>query len=100
MPNISKSELIKLQKKFTTDKAIAERFGVTRQAIHHMRKKLGVGSSLADNPQRNASIVAHYKKGTPGTKLAKKFDISISQAYRIINDAGAGKNLRAKKKTK
>ena len=38
MPRITKSQLIKLQKKFKTDAAIGEQFGITRQAIHQLRK--------------------------------------------------------------
>ena len=98
MPRISKTELIKLQKKLTTDEAIGKKFGITRQAVHQIRKKYGIKSNYADNPERNAKIVALYKKGTAGTALAKKFELSVSQAYRIINDAGALKKKKRGKK--
>jgi hypothetical protein len=87
MARISKAQLIKLQKKLTTDAAIGEQFGITRQAVHQLRKKYGIDSSLADNPERNAEIVAMYKGGASGTALAKKYKLSISQTYRIINEA-------------
>lgn len=64
MPRLSKAELIKLQKKLTTDEAIGKKFGITRQAVHQIRKKYGIKSNYADNPERNAKIVALYKKGT------------------------------------
>ena len=67
MPRLSKAELIKLQKKLTTDEAIGKKFGITRQAVHQIRKKYGIKSNYADNPERNAKIVALYKKGTAGT---------------------------------
>jgi len=92
MPRISKVQLIKLQKKFKTDALIGEQFGITRQAVHQLRKKYQLESSLADNPERNADIVSAYEAGASGTALAKKFKLSISQTYRIINDAkGTGK---------
>ncbi len=98
MARISKSQLVKLQKQLLTDAKIGEKFGITRQAIHQLRMKYGIDSSIADNPERNAKIVRAYKSGTVGTALAKKFDLSISQAYRIINDANAGKKRASKKK--
>jgi Mor family transcriptional regulator len=91
MPRISKTELIRLQKKLGTDEAIGKKFKITRQAIHQLRKKYGIESSYADNPERNAKIIAAYKKGSSGTAIAKKFDLSISQTYRIIKLAGKAK---------
>jgi Mor family transcriptional regulator len=95
MPRLSKAELIKLQKKLTTDDAIGKKFGVTRQAIFQIRKQYGIVSNYVKHPARNAKIVALYKKGTAGTALAKKFDLSESHTYKIINEAGA---LRKKRK--
>jgi DNA invertase Pin-like site-specific DNA recombinase len=95
MARISKNDLIKLQRQLGTDEAIGKKFKITRQAIHQLRKKYGIESNYADNPQRNASIIAAYKKGASGTACAKKFDLSVSQTYRILNVAGKGK---AKKK--
>lgn len=86
MAKISKQELIKLQKTLITDEAIGEKFGITRQAIHQARKKFGIESRYIKNPKRNAGIVAAFKKGTSGTDLAKKFELSVSQTYRIINE--------------
>jgi Mor family transcriptional regulator len=96
MAHFSKSELIKLQKQLGTDQAIGEKFGITRQAVHQMRKKYGIDSNYADNPERNAKIIAAYKKGASGTVLAKKFDLSISQTYRILKTAGKGKAKKRK----
>ncbi len=87
MARISKTQLIKLQKKLQTDAAIGEQFGITRQAVHQLRKKYAIDSSLADNPQRNAEIVEKYENGASGTALAKKYKLSISQTYRIINES-------------
>jgi hypothetical protein len=97
MARISKTQLIKLQKKYCTDARIGKLFGITRQAVHQLRRKYAVESSIADNPERNAKLVKQYKAGTSGTTLAKKFDLSVSQTYRIINEAKAGRK-KAKKR--
>ena len=94
MAHFTKTELIKLQKQLGTDEAIGEKFGITRQAVHQMRRKYGIESRYADNPERNAKIIAAYKKGTSGTTLARKYDLSISQAYRIIKMAGKSKKKK------
>ncbi|KMQ50855.1 hypothetical protein CHISP_2206 [Chitinispirillum alkaliphilum] len=95
MARISKSQLVKLQKKFKTDAAIGEQFGITRQAIHQLRKKYGIESRIAQNGARNAEIVELYNSGKSGTALAKKFKLSVSQTYRIINETQKKKPKKA-----
>jgi Mor family transcriptional regulator len=95
MATITKAQLEKLQKKLVTDAAIGAQFGITRQAVHQLRKKFGLESSLKDNPQRNQEIVKAYESGESGTALAKKYKLSISQTYRIINE-----NKKPAKKSK
>jgi Mor family transcriptional regulator len=95
MATITKAQLEKLQKKLVTDAAIGAQFGITRQAVHQLRKKFGLESSLRDNPQRNQEIIKGYESGESGTALAKKYKLSISQTYRIINE-----NKKPAKKTK
>ena len=85
MPRISKGELIKLQKALKTDERIAKKFGITRQAVQLMRKRYGIDSRLAKNPERNKKINALYKTGKTGMEIAKKFGLSLSQTYRMIN---------------
>ncbi|MCL2220280.1 MAG: hypothetical protein FWC23_09100 [Chitinispirillia bacterium] len=97
MPKISKAQFVKLQKAHKTDAAIGEALGVTRQAVHQLRKKLGIASSVADTSNRNAAIGEAYAAGMSGTAIAKKFGLSISQAYRVIN-AAKDKSRRAVKK--
>jgi len=94
MARISKSELIRLQKTMKTDQAIGKKYHITRQAIHQLRKKYGINSRYAKNPQRNAAVVSLYRKGTTGTVIAKKMGLSVSQTYRIINTAGKKKGSR------
>ena len=42
MVRISKAELIELQKKLGTDRAIGRKFNITRQAIKQIRKKYDI----------------------------------------------------------
>ncbi|MBN2038084.1 MAG: helix-turn-helix domain-containing protein [Chitinispirillaceae bacterium] len=96
MARISKAQLVKLQKKYKTDAKIGALYGITRQAVHQLRKKYKIDSSIADNPKRNAAIVKMYKSGKSGTALAKKFKLSVSQTYRVINEGTAKKKKRRK----
>ncbi len=98
MPKISKSELVKLQKSLKTDEAIGKKFGITRQAVHQLRKKYGIPSNLAKNDERNAKILGLYKKGISGTDIAKKMGLSVSQTYRVINTADKKKPSKKKKR--
>ena len=98
MPKISKSELVKLQKSLKTDEAIWKKFGITRQAVHQLRKKYGIPSNLAKNDERNAKILGLYKKGISGTDIAKKMGLSVSQTYRVINTADKKKPSKKKKR--
>ena len=54
MAKISKAELIKLQKKFKTVR-IGEEFGITRQAIHQLRKNTE-SNQIAGN-KKNEEII-------------------------------------------
>ena len=85
MSRISKAELIKLQKALKTDERIAKKYRITRQAIQQMRKNYGIDSRLAENPQRDRKMRALYKSGKTGAEVAKKFGLSLSHTYRVIN---------------
>ncbi len=98
MARITKAQLIKLQKKLKTDAKIGEQFGITRQAVHQLRKKYAIESVIAKNAERNEKIIKAYKAGASGIALAKKFKLSISQTYRIINESKKGKKKVVKKK--
>ena len=87
MALISKAQLDKLQQKYKTDDAIGKQFDVTRQAIHQLRLKYGIEPVADRNKVRDDGIIALYKKGLSGTKIAEKLDISVSQTYRIIQAA-------------
>jgi DNA invertase Pin-like site-specific DNA recombinase len=81
----SKTELAKLLKKLGTDEAVAKKFKVTRQAIHQLRKKYGIESSWAKNPERNKKIISLFKAGKTGSEIAGKFGLSVAQTYRVIS---------------
>jgi DNA invertase Pin-like site-specific DNA recombinase len=98
MARISKTELIKLQKQLRTDAAIGEKFGITRQAVHQLRKKYGIDSSLAKNDERNEKIRELYEAGKSGNEIAKKLGLSVSQTYRIINSGTKKKGAKKAKK--
>ncbi|MDD5343248.1 MAG: hypothetical protein PHW12_02385 [Smithella sp.] len=84
MAAITKTELIKLQKTLKADAAIGEKFGLTRQAVHQLRKKYGIPSNIAKNDERNKKIVQLYKTGKRMVDVAKKFGLSTSHVQRII----------------
>lgn len=98
MARISKQELISLQKKFKTDARIGEQYGITRQAIHQLRKKYGIESRLAGNADRNQEIASLRENGTKVEVIAKKFKLSIPQVYRIIKDTVIKKSKKNSKK--
>jgi hypothetical protein len=91
MAKLSKTQLVALQKKLGTDQAIGDKVGVTRQAIHQLRNKYGIDSLIAKNDERNKKIVSLYNGGKTGTDISKKFDLSVSQTYRIISLTGKKK---------
>ncbi|HON10846.1 MAG TPA: helix-turn-helix domain-containing protein [Chitinispirillaceae bacterium] len=101
MARISKAELIRLQKKFKTDARIGEEFGITRQAVHQLRKKYGIESRTAGNPERNREMVSMRDSGHSVEAIAKKFKLSIPQTYRILKEtasSGKAKKKSAKKR--
>ena len=102
MPEITKSELIRLQKKLKTDQVIGDKFGVTRQAIHQLRQRLGVDSRYVEHAARNEKIKALYKKGLTGPAIARKLGLSVAQTYNVIRGSAkkavAGRGAAGRKK--
>lgn len=94
MAKISKQELVKLQKVLKTDAKIGDKFGITRQAVHQLRKKYGIDSRLVKNKERNAKIISLYKSGKTGTAIAEKLGLSAPQTYRIISLSSKKKGKR------
>jgi predicted DNA-binding protein YlxM (UPF0122 family) len=83
MARISKSQLIKLQKRYKTDDSIAALFGITRQAVHQLRKRYEVAPVTGKNDERDRLIARYYRDGMSGERLARQFALSLSQVYRI-----------------
>lgn len=96
MARISKNELLKLQKKFNTDARIGEEFGITRQAVHQLRKKYDIESRTAGNPDRNQEMVSLRANGRNVEAIAKKFKLSIPQTYRILKENSGNKSVKKK----
>ncbi|MDG5815496.1 helix-turn-helix domain-containing protein [Chitinispirillales bacterium ANBcel5] len=99
MPRVTKTELLRLQKKFKTDARIGDEFGITRQAIHQLRKKYGIPSRTSGNPERNQQILTMRDKGASVEAIARKFKLSIPQTYRIIKESSAPPRKKATKKS-
>ena len=100
MAKVSKNQFVKLQKKHVTDARVGEALGISRQAVHQLRKKLGVESAAFDHKDRNSAIAKDYAAGEPGTAIAKKFGLSITQTYRIINAVRSKAKKAVKKAVK
>jgi Mor family transcriptional regulator len=86
MARISKNQLIKLQKKYRTDSAIADLYKISRQAVHQLRRKYGIGPVEGRNFDRNAEIIRLREKGMTMEALARKYKLSLSQVYRIVHN--------------
>lgn len=84
MARIGKNQLMQLQKKYKTDEAIAKLYGMTRQGIHQLRKKYGISFVDDKHKERNQTLCKLHKEGMSVINLAKKFDLSITQTYRIV----------------
>ncbi len=87
MAKVTKEQLLKLQKTLITDRAIGQKFGVSRQAIHQLREKYEIKANTAKNKERDEKIVKLSWKGTKASDIAKSVGVSISQIYRIIKRA-------------
>jgi len=98
MGKVSKAQLSKLQKTHRTDTRIGAALGVSRQSVHQLRKKLGLATASSEKPERDAEIAAAYIAGETGIAIAKRFGMSISQTYRIINAANGKAKRKAAKR--
>ena len=96
MAKISKQDLVKLQKTLKTDANIGAKFGITRQAVHQLRKKYGIDSRTASNPVRNKKILSLRKSGKGVDTIARQFELSLPQTYRIIKESGAKRKSKKK----
>ncbi len=96
-PRISKPDLITLQKLLIADGAIGRKLGISAAGVQKIRKKYGVPAKLIDNTTRNNKIVSLYKKNMAGIVIAKQISLSIPMVYKILRNAGMGRNKPVKK---
>ena len=85
MARITKDKLLQLQRVFKTDEAIGKKFGITRQAVFQLRKNYDIESLREINPKRDKEMRKLYNAGTSVAVLVKKYNLSSSQVYRIVN---------------
>lgn len=84
MARISKNQLLKLRRKYRTDESIARLYGLSRQAIHQLRKRYGIPKAPDDRMERNHLILEMWHSGVSKRKIAAKTGLSPSQICRIV----------------
>jgi transposase len=84
MARISRSALVRFQATLKTDAAIGKKFGITRQAVHQLRRKYGIPFNRNKYRERNALVTSLFRKGASGAAVARKVRLSLSQVYRIL----------------
>ena len=95
----SKTQLKRDQKELQTDQKIADKYGVTRQAVQQWREQYEIPSLAEKKGPRNVKILKENDKGVDIDTIAEKYGLSKSQTYRIINQAGKSVKAGTKKKT-
>lgn len=97
MQKFSKQEFLRLQKKLVTDEKIGEKFGVTRQAIFQIRRKLGIESCKTPKLERNQKIMELHAKGQTVNAIAEKVGLSVARVYVIIRTSKPARSAKKKK---
>jgi hypothetical protein len=97
MARISKAGKVKPQKKAMPVPAKGKNLRGLGKPVQQTKKVSRTPAAAVSQKARNEKIVAAYKKGTSGIVIAKQVGLSAVQVYKIINQAGAGKNTGAKK---
>jgi len=72
----------------SNDPAIAKQYGITRQAVFHIRKKFGIPSSRAGTEDRARKIVELRKQGTSVAEISSVLKKSQSHIYRVLRKNG------------
>ena len=100
MARVSRGELIRLQKLHGSDDAIAELFGISRQAVYQWRMRCGIPSRLQDIRKRNREIARLYREGRPVDRIAARYKLAEHSVYRIVQQVReeGRKKRRARKK--
>jgi hypothetical protein len=87
MAKITKPQFVALQKKYVTDAAIAAALGVGRQSVTQLRVKFRLKPPQPHVQARNALMIEAYESGETGISIAKKYGLSMSQTYRVLDAA-------------
>ncbi len=91
---IGREQLVKLQKRYGSDAAIARFYGVGRQRIYKLRKKYDIPAVEGRNVRRNREICALHKDGVTAERIALQFKLSTSQIFNIIRKEGGSVDRR------
>jgi hypothetical protein len=85
LSGISKKVFAGLRKTLRTDKLIAEHYGVTRQAIFNLRKKLDIPPTRTPDSleKRNVLICKDFKKNLSALTIAEKYKITLVYVYAL-----------------
>ncbi len=98
MARVTREELLTLQEVHKTDAAVGTFLGISRQAVHQLRSKFIVTPIKRKSEPRNLEIQQEYQNGVPGTELARRYNLSVSQTYRILGEMK--KSLDGQEKTR
>ncbi len=88
MARISRDQFLRLRQRYRTDKAIAQLFGISRQAVYKMRVKYGIEPVQNRHARRNAEMAHLYQLGMSGERIARRFRLSTVHVYRILRNEG------------
>lgn len=91
---LTRKELAQFVTSGWTDTRIGLRYGVSRQAVAQMRWKCQIPSNLKKLEKRNREIIALYESGTTGPGIQKIYKLSLSQIYRILDQAKNAKKTK------
>ncbi len=87
-PRFTEKELLRLQKKFKTDRAIGKKLGLKDSCVYSWRHKYGIPAIVPNNIKRNSKIISMAKRGMTGTAISKKIGVSVNQTCKIIRIGG------------
>lgn len=84
MARISRDQLLKLQRRYRTDAAIGNLYGISRQAVYKLRKRYGIPPVSDRTEHRNTEIANRYLQGRSAPRIARRFRLSTVHVYRIL----------------
>jgi hypothetical protein len=88
MARISRDQLLKLQRRYRTDEAIAKLYGISRQAVFKLRKRYGIAPVTGRQAGRDSEIARRYLSGQSTARISRRFRLSTVHIYRILRAQG------------